>query len=673
MRNPVACIACRSAKQKCIHNDAPPCDRCKATNRASSCQFPPPGTSSIHRQPKRPRLHSPGTSGHTPTLLDSPSRLGDPSNANSSTPQDSPQTSSPTAHVAALDPYDLLTDEVKNSYLRCSYKWSFHHTPTLLRRMRDKTLETWVAWAILALAIRFVREPPAPFKSQIEASNAFAAHARQILQGDLETPSVSRVQALLMLTGHDWGAGNGRRAWMYLGMAIRMVQMLDLCQEPKYPKDRLPTREEFIKMEERRRTAWTCFLMDSLLSGGKGRKRSLDASDMMIQLPCEKDDFVFGEPVCCENIDGQIVMPPISLDVGELGIIAYSLRAANIWGMVARWACSSTVNNELPWAKTSEFHKLIHDLNAWQGSLPPRLQYDLFSLHSHNAVDQGQAFCYMHCIHFMSFMFLHRAYLPVLGPQNGHSDETPKSYNEHSESWKQWQRMSRKELFREATMVCEMLEEMRTFGVFFLRGLVPWIGFTIYTAVGVVLYSYNFPSDDDDPAITQKARERVIQGCLFLKEMKNQWPMADTWFETIKRMQAYYRTLHSEEGPASPDERRVLRNAMIDYGALQPSPVQPQSKEAPQQLDREREREREREPIRETMGHGTQLVSPPSTTPLANNGSFFDSAQSYHAYNDTNFDLDFNFDMTDAEVEAIMATATQDFWASFPGEVGGYS
>jgi hypothetical protein len=55
-----------------------------------------------------------------------------------------------------LDPFELLTDEVKNSYLRCSYKWSFHHTPTLLLKIRDRTLEPWMAWAILALAIRYV-------------------------------------------------------------------------------------------------------------------------------------------------------------------------------------------------------------------------------------------------------------------------------------------------------------------------------------------------------------------------------------------------------------------------------------------------------------------------------------------------------------------------------------
>ena len=331
-----------------------------------------------------------------------------------------------------------------------------------------------------------------------------------------------------MLTGHDWGAGNGRRAWIYLGMAIRMVQIMDLCQEPSYPKDRPLSREEFIEMEERRRTAWTCFLMDSLLSGGKGRKRSLDASDISIQLPCEKDHFVFGEAVRCENLNGDLRMPLPSLPVGELGIIAYSLRAANIWGLVARWACSNTVNSEFPWAP-SEFQRLVYALNSWKNSLPQRLQYDIFSLRAHNAIDQGQAFCYMHSIHFMSSMFLHRAYLPVLGPQNDQSEEVPRSYQDHPDTWKHWQKLSRTELVREATMVCEMLEEMRTFGVFFLRGLVPWIGFTIYTAVGVMLYSYNFPSEDDDPSDSQKSLNLVIQGCIFLKEMKGQWPMAQHW------------------------------------------------------------------------------------------------------------------------------------------------
>jgi hypothetical protein len=142
MRNPIACVSCRSAKQKCIHDDSPPCERCQATGRADECEFPAPGTSSIHRRPKRPRIED-STYGSTPP---------------SSTALTSRTARSPASNAASLleglDPFDLLTDDVKNSYLRCSYKWSFHHTPTLLLRIRDRTLEPWMAWAILALAIR---------------------------------------------------------------------------------------------------------------------------------------------------------------------------------------------------------------------------------------------------------------------------------------------------------------------------------------------------------------------------------------------------------------------------------------------------------------------------------------------------------------------------------------
>lgn len=168
MRNPVACISCRSAKQKCIHEDHPPCDRCKATGRAELCQFPAPGTSAIHRKPKRPRPSE--DASETP-----PSNTADPSAV---APQQAlyrrhmPTGFSPTNAAAqplspsaasslleTLDPFDLITDEVKNSYLRCSYKWSFHHTPTLLLQIRDRTLEPWLAWAMLALAIRYATGP----------------------------------------------------------------------------------------------------------------------------------------------------------------------------------------------------------------------------------------------------------------------------------------------------------------------------------------------------------------------------------------------------------------------------------------------------------------------------------------------------------------------------------
>jgi hypothetical protein len=295
-----------------------------------------------------------------------------------------------------------------------------------------------------------------------------------------------------------------------------MAQIMGLMDEPPQPT----SREEFTAVEERRRTAWTCFLMDSLLSGGKGRDRSLAAGAMHIQLPCDPESFNFGEPVACEKLDGSVAHQSPLNPPGSLGIIAFSMRVADIWGEVARWACSSHSKDHPPWQSQSEFQQLLSRLEAWRNSLPPRLRYEIFLLHGHTVSNQGQAYCYMHCIYFMSVMFLYRSYLPEVEMQKAEDDDP---------EWARWSKWSSKELAKVADQVCELLQEMRGFGLFFLRGLVPWIGFTIYTAVGTLLYFYHFPDPTDSTAQVEKWRERIIDGCVFLKDMRQAWPMADNW------------------------------------------------------------------------------------------------------------------------------------------------
>ncbi|KAF1983276.1 hypothetical protein K402DRAFT_175832 [Aulographum hederae CBS 113979] len=683
MRNPVACVSCRTAKRQCIHKNKPPCDRCRETGKA--CYFPPPGTSALHRQSKQRRAtqRTSSSGGQTSSL----SPHAEDAAVNQIGSQVSQLMRSPPADEAskdlsAVNPFELFTDEVKNSYCRCQYKWSFHHIPSLLIQVRNGTLDVWVIWAILALAIRFSNKAPAPFETPIEASNAYAAHARHILQPSIESPTLGRIQALLMVTGHSWGAGEGRRAWIHLGMAVRMGQILGIFDESTYAREfgGSQSREHFIAAEEKRRTAWTCFLMDSLLSGGKGRKRSLGAEDMEIQLPCETDRFNFGEAVRCERLNGTISGDHSNLPVGSLGIIAYSMRAADIWGAVARWACSSKVNDEPPWQPTSEFQHLLQALYRWRCSLPDRLQYSVLSLHAHSASEQGQAYCYMHSIYFMSVMFLHRSYLPDVGPQKRQHPGSPAD-----DQWRQWQMHSRRELLQVAARVCEMLEEIRAFGLFFLRGLVPWIGFTIYTAVGVMLYCYHFP-DQDDEGVMKRAKDRVVNGVAFLKDMRGQWPMADTWHETIKRMQAFYSNIKTKgDESVSRDERREIRNAIIDYGALQPSPVQDNHSEH-SSSDAEAAASASSNQNNAYITVVKSDSSPPDesilgvqttpTMPMQQQGQQPQGGYDMPLMQDFLPDdlemFDTDFTIHDADLEAMIADATQGFWMNFPGEVGLY-
>ncbi|KAK7397537.1 hypothetical protein QQX98_013093 [Neonectria punicea] len=534
--------------------------------------------------------------------------------------------------LAGVDPFQYLTDEVKNSYLRCSYKWSFHHIPNLYIGIRKKNLDPLLIWAMLAITVRFSQSAPPGYLSQVQASNTFANHARTLVLSLVDQPTVHRAQVLLMLTGHSWGAGEGRRAWVYLGMAVRMAQVLALFEEPALSM----SRDDFIEAEERRRTAWTCFLMDSLLSGGKGRDRMLSAEKMHIQLPCDSESFTFGEPVSCEWLDGSKPDTSRLASPGNLGIVAYSMRVADVWGAVAKWACTSHDTNEPPWQPQSEFQYLLSRLDLWKESLPKRLQYDLFLLRAHSVSNQGQAYCYMHCIYFMSVIFLYRSYLPEVEMQKARIGDR---------EWDQWSAWSSKELVQVAEEVCAMLQEMRAFGLYFLRGLVPWIGFTIYTAVGTLLYFYHFPNPGDTAGQVEKRRECIVEGCLFLKDMRQAWPMADTWREKIQAMQIFYSSIKAEGDQAvTPSERREMRNAIIDYGALQPDPVlQPDI-------------ESNEEPMAEV-----------ESVPGPDEVEFNAQTMNFVAPADIDlFDTNLEFGST---MHAAFADTTQGFWESFPGSM----
>ncbi|KAF2666212.1 hypothetical protein BT63DRAFT_434093 [Microthyrium microscopicum] len=662
MRNPVACASCRTSKRQCIHNNRPPCKRCK--DRGDTCVFPPPGTSAMYRQRKSLSVNRVGSDRSDGGQI---GRMGEEVSQLLRSPG-----SSAMVDLSKHSPYEYFTDEVKNSFLRCSYKWCFYHTPSLLRGFRKKTVDDAIMWAILALAIRFSKQAPAPFSTPLEASNAFSAYAKSLVLPFVEEPTLSRIQILLMITGHSWGAGEGHRAWTYLGMAIRMAQYLELFDDDTSAGSDViasseVTQEAFKLVEERRRTAWTCFLMDSLLSGGKKRRRALSERDMRIPLPCEATLFHFLEPTRCYKLD----QVPKNIILGQethLDIVGHSMRIAGVWGDVARWACSQDVHGQLPWQDGSEFKRLMSELSQWRYSLPHRLQFSLLSLQAHTAAGQGQAYCYMHAIYFMSLMFLHRSYLSQLEAQNKHDSDS-----QLDRLWRDWQASSRKELLKVSNQVCQMYGEMADFGGDFLCGLVPWIGFTVYTAVGIMLYYYLFPDSVDDQNVSIRAREHVINGLAFLKTMRGSWPMADTWRETIKRMQIFYTTIKNQgEQSVSLMEKKEMQDAVVDYGALSKNPVVETPATEDHLTVKSSDTGDSPHPYQgsvtpsDTSGQGNETLIQPSD----DNAFLFQDIDPDLMLTDLNFDI--NLPITDDEVVAMLSTSTQNFWGDFPGETEMY-
>lgn len=168
----------------------------------------------------------------------------------------------------------------------------------------------------------------------ITASEYYATALRAMLGGEqgayIGQPDLHKVQALLMLGLHEWGMCRGIKAWIYVGTAIRMAQAMGLqyedgvdtvpwgisstvrieAQHLGFRTGREPpldpaSSEAFVDEEIRRRTVWSCFIMDRYLSSGKYRPTMLAVDDIRVQLPSSDNAFAFGERVCTSMIDGK--------------------------------------------------------------------------------------------------------------------------------------------------------------------------------------------------------------------------------------------------------------------------------------------------------------------------------------------------------------------------------
>jgi hypothetical protein len=272
--------------------------------------------------------------------------------------------------------------------------------------------------AFLALTARFhpllvAHHSPATASrpsNPLIASEYYAncANERQITlwpEQENHTNMIEGIQAGLMLGLHDWGMCRGHRAWMRVGVCIRSAQSMglqyekDLDDEPNSRSFALDVEaermgintdrmnlsnattsdmDENIAQEVRRRTFWSCYIMDRYLSSGKYRPQMLFAPLLRTQLPASDRSFAFGEKVrtlMLNDLDGNGVnraevqshrqamlntghqteaadaLSPNSMqdsetDKGRLqagvdeGLLSRYIKILEIYGKVVQWSCA---------------------------------------------------------------------------------------------------------------------------------------------------------------------------------------------------------------------------------------------------------------------------------------------------------------------------------------------
>ncbi|KAF9350304.1 Transcriptional activator of fatty acid utilization [Mortierella sp. AD094] len=110
----------------------------------------------------------------------------------------------------------------------------------------------------------------------------FLTHARILLQDRFDMPSMSTLQALLILYWCQVQTGRASLRFMYVGMAIRMAQEMGLNRhvDPKRLKD-MDERE----VQIRKTIWWSCYQADRWTSAALGKPMVISDVDCLVDYP----------------------------------------------------------------------------------------------------------------------------------------------------------------------------------------------------------------------------------------------------------------------------------------------------------------------------------------------------------------------------------------------------
>ncbi|KAF6530185.1 hypothetical protein HZS61_001497 [Fusarium oxysporum f. sp. conglutinans] len=132
--------------------------------------------------------------------------------------------------------------------------------------------------AMLSHSIRWGKSDPSTkqlLDQSYDGGAVFAKHARSMLFDELSRGvcTIPTVQTLLLLSAGECGHGNTTQAWIYSGIAFRLIDHLGICVDgQRYPGSVHLTDEE---VEIRHRLYWSCYFWDKIISLYLGRSPSL--------------------------------------------------------------------------------------------------------------------------------------------------------------------------------------------------------------------------------------------------------------------------------------------------------------------------------------------------------------------------------------------------------------
>ncbi|KAF4988185.1 hypothetical protein FDECE_15161 [Fusarium decemcellulare] len=253
--------------------------------------------------------------------------------------------------------------------------YCYFHEASFRRRLTENTLPTWLLLAVIATASEFSDEPFFNGE-QTRAADCYASVAWRDISNNMfqedDFMDLNAVQATNLLSVIDFTAcdqtkaGRYKQAWVKIGLAVRFAEALDLLSEPDHS---LPLWQQ----EEHRRTFWSVYLLDRIVSCSPERTPTIQDADCTLGLPVDPVGSAGSSPADDRTTLARLVD---QLDnVSEVGNSGFLCLIASTLGRIQRYSLRRSVpaGSYLPWNSQSEFASIYSALLTFESYSPASL------------------------------------------------------------------------------------------------------------------------------------------------------------------------------------------------------------------------------------------------------------------------------------------------------------
>lgn len=389
-----------------------------------------------------------------------------------------------------------------------------------------------LTFAILALTSRF-----SPWSS-CDESRGYQDRARELLRGDSDEVSLHVIQTYLVHCVYEVGCGLESSAWVHLGNAIRMAQILRLSIMDKpssYFDWGRPVRnanEDPVTVELKRRTFWSCFFLDKLLSNGRDRPSGIDEKDVCCHFPISEEDLIF------RRFHQSSTLSNLDLSRGTSNNLYVSLaRILSILGDIITWhgRGGRYIHTGAPWKSDMPFTVLDLKLKEWHRQMPSHLQYskDTFVALSMLSSSQLKIWGLAYLFFFLAKIYLLREYIPFLPPKEYAPRDGPEKVESVSEDWGNapsgWWKECLEDLAQSSDSITELFR-LLTDKLSVFPGVYPFIGLCLMTTTIVhLVFAMIDEKGFDDATIPRKAEALLQDDIKAMESLSKFWELPKYW------------------------------------------------------------------------------------------------------------------------------------------------